>query len=320
MKDGTSPQEGFGGGCIDRDSSHTNTAQPRPSWYPELSFPFESRFVRAGGANLHYIDEGSGPPLLLLHGNPTWSFLYRHLIRELRDEFRCVAPDLPGFGLSSAPTGFDFKPASHAEVIGEFIRALDLRNLTMMVQDWGGPIGLSAAVREPSRFAGFVIGNTFAWSGKGDLHFERFSSIMGGRIAGFLNRQFNFFVRIVIPFGMRRRKPSTEVMQAYIGPFIRRDAREPLRVFPREIIASSDFLEDLGSSLQSIADRPVLIVWGDRDFAFGQKERERFETIFPDHMTVVLPGAGHFIQEDAPEEIARAIRHWWAVKKERLKR
>jgi len=311
MKDGA---EGLGCDTLHQGDTPATTARPRPSWFPVCSFPFESRYLRIGEASLHYVDEGDGPPLLLLHGNPTWSFLYRNLILELRNEFRCIAPDLPGFGLSSAPKGFDFRPASHAAVIGEFIRALDLRSLIMMVQDWSGPIGLGAAVREPARFAGFIIGNTFAWSGKGDPHYELFSRLMGGHIAGLLNRRFNFFVRVVIPMGICRREASREIMRAYLGPFIQREAREPLRIFPREIIASSDFLENLAGNLKSIAHLPALIVWGDRDFAFRQKERERFEAIFSDHVTVVLRGAGHFIQEDAPEEIARAIRHWSAAK------
>jgi haloalkane dehalogenase len=285
-------------------------ASARPEWFPEKLFPVESRFVVAGAARVHYVDEGRGPVLLLLHGNPTWSFLYRHLIRELAGELRCVAPDFPGFGLSTTSTGYDFKPASHAEVLREFVRALDLRDAVMMVQDWSGPIGLSAAVREPSRFRGFVIGNTWAWSGEGDPHFERFSSFMGGRIVGFLNRRFNFFTRFVMRGGMRLRKPSAEVMRAYLAPFAAPDSREPTRVFPSEIIGSSDFLEALEKALPKVASRPALIVWGDRDFAFRKKELHRFESIFPDHRTVVLPGAGHFIQEDAPEEIARAIRAW----------
>jgi len=285
----------------------------RPDWFPEKLFPVASHFVAAGGARVHYVDEGRGPVLLLLHGNPTWSFLYRHLIRELAGEFRCVAPDFPGFGLSTAPRGYDFRPAFHADVLREFIRALDLRDIVVMVQDWSGPIGLSVAAQEPSRFRGFVIGNTWAWSGKGDPHFERFSSLMGGKVAGFLNRHFNFFTRFVMRSGMRRRKPSAEVMRAYLAPFAAPDSREPTRVFPREIIGSSDFLEALEKDLPKISSLPALIVWGDRDFAFRDKERKRFESLFERHRTVILSGAGHFIQEDAPEEIARAIRNWRAT-------
>jgi haloalkane dehalogenase len=282
----------------------------RPDWFPGELFPVASHFVAAGPVRVHYVDEGRGPVLLLLHGNPTWSFLYRHLIRELAGEFRCVAPDFPGFGLSKAPPAYDFRPASHADVLREFVRALDLRNAVMMVQDWSGPIGLSVAVRELSRFDGLVIGNTWAWSGKGDPHYERFSSLMGGGLVGFLNRHFNFFTRFVMRGGMRLRKPSAEVMSAYLAPFSEPGSRVATHIFAREIIGSSDFLEALERNLPKLASRPALIVWGDRDFAFRKKELRRFESVFPDHRTVELAGSGHLIQEDAPEEIARAIRAW----------
>src|SRR5436309_3724148 len=107
----------------------------RPSWLGGDLYPFESRYADIDGASVHYVDEGSGPPLLLLHGNPTWSFLYRDIIRGLSDRFRCIAPDHPGFGLSSAPPGYGFTPAEHADVLEKLVLHLDLQGLTMMVQD-----------------------------------------------------------------------------------------------------------------------------------------------------------------------------------------
>lgn len=282
-----------------------------PAWYPQQLFPFESRFVEAKGARLHYIESGSGPTLLLLHGNPAWSFLYRHLIAELSPAYRCIAPDFPGFGLSTAPPSYDFRPVSHAEVLREFCNALRLRDMVMMVQDWSGPIGLSVAAEEPDRFSGLVVGNTWAWSGKGDPHFERFSRFMGGSFAGFLNQRFNFFPRFVLRMGMSRRRLTREEWAAYLAPFAAPHSRAPLRTFPREIIGSTEFLAALEARLPRLAHLPALIVWGDRDFAFREIERRRFEAIFPNHVTVLLPGAGHFIQEDAPAEIARAIRARW---------
>jgi haloalkane dehalogenase len=115
----------------------------------------------------------------MLHGNPTWSFLYRDLIKGLRDRYRCIAPDYPGFGLSRAPAGYGYRPAEHAGVIERLILELDLTGATMMVQDWGGPIGFAAATRHPDRFAAFGIGNTWAWP-KSDLATQFFSRVMGG--------------------------------------------------------------------------------------------------------------------------------------------
>ena len=291
-------------------SARAREALAEPAWLRRELYPFESRFVEIEGCRVHYVDEGEGPPVLMLHGNPTWSFLYRRIVEGLRDRFRCVAPDYPGFGLSEAPGGYGFTPAEHAHVVERFLLELDLSEVTLMVQDWGGPIGLGVAGRRPERFRAFVIGNTWAWPVNGDPRFELFSRLMGGPVGGFAIRNFNAFVNLLIPAGTRRRKLSGEVMAAYRGPFTERSSREPTRIFPREILHSRDYLAAVERSLERLKELPVLLLWGARDVAFRARERERFERIFQNHRTVVLSGAGHYIQEDAPEEIVAEIRGW----------
>jgi haloalkane dehalogenase len=284
----------------------------RPGWVPDELFPFESKFAEIGGARVHYVDEGSGPPLLLLHGNPTWSFLYRDIIKGLRDRFRCIAPDYPGFGLSAAPAGYGFTPVEHARIVEELVvEELDLSGITMMVQDWGGPIGFSVATRNPDRFAAFVIGNTWAWP-KSDRGTQVFSRFMGGRVGGYLILHRNVFVERIIPGGVKRKKLSTEVMNAYRGPFAAVESRKPVHVFPREILASRPFLAEVERGLPALSDRPALIVWGDKDVAFREPELRRWEQVFPNHQTVRLEGAAHYIQEEAGDEIAAAIGEWRA--------
>jgi len=283
---------------------------PRPAWVPDALFPFRSRFVDLPAGRVHYVDEGRGPVLLMLHGNPTWSFLYRGLILRLARRFRCVALDYPGFGLSTAAAGYAFTPAEHAATVDAFVRALGLTGITLVVQDWGGPIGLAVAGRQPACFHALVIGNTWAWPVNGDRHFERFSRLMGGRLGGALIRRFNAFVNVVLPAGCARRKLDREAMAAYRGPFPTAESRTPMHVLPGEILRSRAFLMEVENGLSRLRDRPVLITWGERDFAFRARERERFEALFPRHRTVVLRGAGHYIQEDAPEEMAAAIEEW----------
>jgi haloalkane dehalogenase len=281
----------------------------RPGWVSDELYPFADRHVRVGGALVHYVDEGEGPTLLLLHGNPTWSFLYREIILGLRDRYRCIAPDYPGFGLSQAAPGYGFTPAEHAGVIEQWLLALDLRDVTMMVQDWGGSIGFAAATRHPDRFAAFVIGNTWAWP-KSDPGTQVFSRFLGGPIGRHLILQRNFFVEKAIPGGVRRKKLSSAVMEAYRGPFPTPESRRPTHVFPREILASRPFLAEVERRLPAVADRPVLLTWPTSDVAFRGRERAHWERIFPRHRTVVLEGAGHYIQEDSPAEIVAAIRNW----------
>jgi haloalkane dehalogenase len=284
-------------------------APTRPAWVPEALYPFEDRYAEIDGANVHYVDEGSGPPLLLLHGNPTWSFLYREIVRGLRDRYRCIAIDYPGFGLSTAPPGYGFTPAEHAGVVEQLVVQLDLRGVTMMVQDWGGPIGFSVATRHPDRFAAFVIGNTWGWP-KSDPGTQVFARLLGGPIGGYLILRRNAFVERIIPSNVKRRTLPDEVMDAYRGPFPTPESRRPMHVFPREILGSRPLLGEIERGLPALRDRPALIVWPTRDVAFRDPERRRWEELFPDHRTVTLEGAGHYIQEDAPEEIVAAIRDW----------
>ena len=244
--------------------------QTRPAWVPEDLYPFESHYDDVGGSRVHYVDEGTGPPLLLLHGNPTWSFLYRNIITGLRDRYRCVAVDHPGFGLSSPAPGYGFTPAEHAGVLEQLVERLDLSGVTMMVQDWGGPIGRR------------LIANR------------------------------NFFVEKALPGGVRRVTLPEAVMNAYRGPFPTPASRRPTSIFPREILDSRPFLAEIERGLPQLSDRRALLVWPTKDVAFREPERRRWEELFPNHQTVLLEGAGHYMQEDAADEIVTAIRDWSA--------
>jgi haloalkane dehalogenase len=285
--------------------------QPRRAWVPDELYPFESRYADVAGSRVHYLDEGSGPPLLLLHGNPTWSFLYRDIVTGLRDRYRCIAVDYPGFGLSSPAPGYRFTPAEHAGVVEQLVERLGLSEVTMMVQDWGGPIGFAVATRHPERFAAFVIGNTWAWP-KSDPTTQLFSRLLGGPIGRRLIANRNLFVEKALPGGVNRVTLPEPVMNAYRGPFPTPASRVPTAVFPREILDSRPFLAEIERRLPQLSDRPALLVWPTKDVAFGDRERKRWEQLFPDHRTVVLEGAGHYIQEDAAEEIVTAIRSWSA--------
>ncbi|WP_328400591.1 alpha/beta fold hydrolase [Nocardia sp. NBC_00403] len=290
------------------DSSNAGTPS-RPAWIPAELYPFASHFEKIDGSRVHYVDEGSGPPLILLHGNPTWSFLYRDVIKGLRDQYRCIAIDYPGFGLSQASPGYGFTPAEHAHVVEQLVTRLDLRDVTLMVQDWGGPIGFAVATRHPDRFVAFVVGNTWAWP-KSDPGTQAFSRFLGGPIGGRLILHHNFFVERIIPAGVRRKKLPDAVMDAYRGPFPTPESRRPVHVFPREILRSRAFLAEVEQGLAVLRDRPALLVWGTKDVAFRAPERRRWEQQFVDHRTVLLDGAGHYIQEDAADEIVAAIIEW----------
>lgn len=281
----------------------------RPAWVDDDLFPFESRFVTLDGHTVHYVDEGSGPTLLLLHGNLTWSFLFRDVIRALRDEFRCVAIDYPGFGLSSSRPGYRYLPEEHAQVVTAFVDAVGLSGVTLVAQDWGGPIGLATVQQRAAAFEGLVLANTWGWPITGDLHFEVFSRLAGGPLGRLLIRRFNLFVNATIAAGHRLRKPTVAEMTHYRQALATHN-RRAAAVLPRRITASRDFLAGIEAGLGDLASLPTLIVWGDADFAFRAKERQRWEQIFADHHTVIVDGAGLFVESDAPDRFAAAIRDW----------
>lgn len=287
----------------------------RPFDVPSELYPFTSRWQEVEGLPVHYVDEGEGPNLLFLHGNPTWSFLYRDVIRGLADSYRCLALDYPGMGMSGKPRDFGrgdygFTPAEHSRVVEGFVEALDLRDLTLMVQDWGGPIGIGFAARCPERVARLVIGNTWAWPAE-EFDMKLFSTLLGlgpGRVAVM---SFNLFVERLLPMGCER-ELAPEVMAAYRAPYPKRADRAPTAVFPRAIVKSRPYLAEVVQALDVLADKPVRIIWGKKDKAFRKRELERWKRIFPDARVRVLEDAGHFIQEDAPEAIVEEIRKFMA--------
>ncbi len=282
----------------------------RPSWVDDDLFPFESRFIEIDGHNVHYVDEGSGPTLLLLHGNPTWSFLWRDVISALRADFRCVALDYPGFGLSAAKPGYRYLPEEHAEVVTGFVDALGLSEVTLVGQDWGGPIGLAAAQRRPGVFNRLVLANTWAWPVNGILHFEAFSRIMGGPLTRLLVRQLNLLVNLFISTGHRRRKPTGDEMTHYRRAQDTPERRQAGAVLPGRVLASRAFFAEVEAGLTDLRHLPTLIVWGDADIAFRSEERERLEATFANHRTVIVEGAGTYVESDAPEEFVAAVRAW----------
>jgi len=280
---------------------------PTPFHVSQELFPVEHRFLNLDGGRIHYIDEGAGETLLLLHGNPSWSFLYRKIITALKSDFRCVAMDYPGYGMSDAPAGYGFTPKEHSDVLERFVDRLALRNFTMMVQDWGGPIGLGLGGRRPELVRRLIVGNTFAWPLDRELRIRIFSWVMGGPIGRSLTAAFNFVPKFFFARGLARR-PNPEVLRMYLAPWRDPARRAAAVIAPRQLIAAADYLRQVEGNLPKLADRPALIVWGTKDFAFREPERERFERFFPKHKTVLLDDASHFLQEDAGERIASAIR------------
>ncbi len=258
-------------------------------------FPFQSRFYESSVGRVHYIDEGAGIPILLLHGNPTWSFLYRKIVPRLRDAFRCIAVDYPGFGLSDRPDGYGYTPDEHALVVGELVDHLDLNGFLLMVQDWGGPIGFDIATKRADRVRGIVHGNTWFWP-VDTLMFNIFPRVMSTR---YMQRQIlekNFFVERIMPRSMVQTLSQAE-MDHYRKAQPTPEARVGVAEFPRQILKAEPLLARLMQDVpRLLGAKPVVFVWGMKDPAFRPKRvLPKARAAFSDHEVVELHDASHYI-------------------------
>ena len=287
-----------------------NESTCRPDWLSDAMYPFESRFFTApSGHRMHFVDEGEGEPIVFVHGNPTWSFEFRHLIEGLRSGFRCVALDHVGFGLSSrSDRSEDHHPKSHAARFASLMDHLDLQDLTLVMEDWGGPIGLDFARQQPERVKRLVIGNTWCWPVRDEFHFIWFSFFMSSWIGQYLLKRRNFFVNTLMPMAVGDRSVLTpEIMAHYRNALPSPDARA-MAAFPGHIVGASDWLAAIWRERAAFADKPALIAWGHRDIAFRRKEFDRWKSELSDIEVHEFTDYGHYLTEEASEHLVSALR------------
>lgn len=288
--------------------SSTSTQDER-SWIDRTEYPFESHYLDLDPGQLHYLDEGEGQSVVMLHGNPTWSFQYRHLIKGLADAYRCIAPDYFGFGLSEKPPEWSYRPEDHAQVFEDFITALGLTDFTLIVEDWGGPIGLSYAVAHPENVRSVVVNNTFMWPVDDIRRFRAFSTLAGGRLGRFLNTRYNFLAKTVMKrtVGDRARLPP-EIHAQYLQPLSNPDERKGTWIFPRHITTSTPWLGELWDQRSILADKQALLCWGLKDPGFRVNELRRWQALFPEARSIVFEDAGHYLHEEKGSEMVPEIR------------
>jgi haloalkane dehalogenase len=271
-------------------------------------YPFEPHYLEQDGLRMHYVDEGAGDPVLLLHGEPTWSFLYRKLIPPLARTARCIAPDYFGFGRSDKPTDRGwYSYDRHTESIVRLADELDLRDVTLVVQDWGGPIGFRFAVEHPDRVARLVVMNTGIGARAPNEEWLRFQAFMRRVdteiVAGRLVR-----LSLAQPV-------ADEVIAAYDAPFPVPESRIGVVQFPELVATSHEHpsapaMLRVRDALRSF-DRPALVLFSDSDPIFSRRAAEAVAELLPNaELDPPVEGAGHFLQEDRGEELGERIARW----------
>jgi haloalkane dehalogenase len=272
-------------------------------------FPFESHYRQLDGLRLAHLDEGDGPPVVFFHGEPTWSFLWRKVIPEVRDAgYRCIAPDLPGFGRSDKPMDLGwYSYDRHTEMIAPLLDDLDLRDATVVVHDWGGPIGLRLAVEHPDRVARLVVLDTGLFTG----HQKMSDAWIAFR--DFVQRTEDLPVGFLVR-GACKRDPGDDVIAAYDAPYPSVASKAGARAFPLILPTSPDMP---GASqgqrvLDALRDdqRRKLFLWADSDPVLTVDTGRRFAAALGGELDHVIADASHFLQEDAGPEIGRRIAGW----------
>ena len=283
----------------------------------EELYPFESRWHDLGGLRYHYLDEGTGEPVVMVHGNPSWSFSFRELVKGLRDSHRVLVPDHIGCGLSDKPddASYSYRLKRRVDDLDDWLEALGVRSgVTLLLHDWGGMIGMAWAARHPERVKRLVILNTAAFQLPAGKRFPLALRVSRDlRIGAFLILYFNAFCRAYVRVGCKRRPLPAAVRAGYLRPYDSVAHRIATLRFVQDIPLSEGdpsyaLVSEVAAALPRFRDTPMLILWGERDFVFDLSFLDEWMRRFPEAEVHRFRDAGHLVHEDAPEEIIPLLR------------
>jgi haloalkane dehalogenase len=283
---------------------------------PSALYPFDSHYFDRGGLRLHYLDEGQGAAVVLLHGNPVWSFHYRELVKSLRGSHRVIVPDHIGMGLSDKPgeDRYSYRLQSRIDDLAALLENLNPGRVTLVMHDWGAMIGLGWALRFPERVAGLVVLNGAAFLVPPDMHVPAALHVVRNRALGSLAlRSSDLFIRTAARACCTRRRMSEEVLQGYLAPYTNWKERLALVRFPQDVpLVPTDpsypLVAAMEAGLASFRQTPALIAWGERDVVFPSATVDLWRKHWPQAEVHRFADCGHWVLEDAPEEVADLIK------------
>jgi cis-3-alkyl-4-acyloxetan-2-one decarboxylase len=283
---------------------------------PGERYPFKSNYLDIDGLKYHYLDEGNGEPVVMVHGNPTWSYYYRNLVLSLRDSYRTIVPDHIGCGYSDKPDDSRYNYTLDSRV-NDLERLLDhlgiTENITLVLHDWGGMIGMAYASRHPHRIKRFVIMNTSCTHLPKEKSLPWQLKLFRSCLGGFLIRGLNMFSEGAVHTCCMKKKMPREVQKGFLSPYNSWKNRIAVLRFVQDIpIKSGDIAYKTVSEVENGLDRfkklPMLIIWGEKDFVFDNDFRDVWIKHFPEAEVHSYPDAGHYILEDADDEVIPVIK------------
>lgn len=282
------------------------------NWLDKNEYPFTSQYFDTEHGKIHYIDEGQGDVLLFVHGTPTWSFLYRNYIRKFSKTHRCIAIDHLGFGLSDKPKNMIGTPQFHSENLKKLIASLQLKNITLVVHDFGGPIGLSYAIDYPDNISRVVLFNTWLWSTKDDQDAQKINKILHSRLGNFIYLNTNFSPKILFKKAFYDKKIlSKTIHRHYQKPFPNKNSRYGLLNIGKSLIGSSHWYQSRWEQMDKIKDKPFLILWGEKDELIKKRNLKKWQDQLS-NATIYTFESGHFVQEEKCSESIEKMVNWLA--------
>ncbi len=282
-------------------------AQEKFKWLDKSEYPFSANYFQLNNQKLHYIDEGHGEVILFVHGTPSWSFDYRNIIKELKSNYRCIAIDHIGFGLSDKPKDYDYSTINHSKTLEKFIADKQLNNITLVIHDFGGPIGLNFAIEHPEKVKKIIILNSWLWSSEKDPDYIKLRKILKSPLLPFLYRRLNFSPRFILPKSFGDEKISRILLKQYTKPFANSSERNGALAFAKSLLNDQNWFEELWNKRYSISNKPTLFIWGMKDEVIKPHNLKKFEDGFTNSKTVKLERCGHFPQEEQPQKVINAI-------------
>lgn len=281
--------------------------------YPKSLYPFESKWVAIDGNRIHYIDEGNGKVILFYHPPVTSSFMYRNMIRELSKQFRCIALDFPGFGLSEISPASKYKSSINAQskIVAGLLKALRIESAYLLMQECGGHAALKVFMQQSEKLKGIILTDTIIFPVSAYPRIKKMLTIVNGGLFNFINTNFNFLIRAMTKFGINNRKLSTEERDTYKAMFSTKTIRRTSTHMLHQLVVEEALLSQIQCAFETTFNqRPTLIIYGEKDPLTAMGVPQRINKMLPNSELHFINGEGHFPHEGAPDEMAKIITTW----------
>lgn len=277
------------------------------AWLDKRVYPYEPNYLEVDGGQMHYVDTLGGRPIVFLHGWPGWSFSFRNVIRMLQKDFRCIAPDMIGFGKSAKPQSWRYTPGAHTQNLKMLIEHLDLQDITLVMHGFGGPVGMCYAMDHLDRIERVVLINTWLWDISNDPVASKAGKLAEGPLGNLTYLKMNAAAKAIRAQFCDKDKYNETVHEGYFGPFNRQEDRSGTLAVAKQMVEAGAWYDEIWANRHEFNQIPMSLIWGTKDPAFGEKAMNKIWHEFPLIEVKHFDDAGHYVMEEHPQAVAEAI-------------